>query len=61
MNALGRDEVHRSVWCLLDVPHLASLFPDFAGGGLSRDRVVSRQRVLFSFYGRNLLSVYSYV
>ena len=24
-SALARDEVHHSVWCLLDVPHLARL------------------------------------
>ena len=25
LKALARDEVHHSVWCLLDVPHLARL------------------------------------
>ena len=35
--------------------------PDSAGGGLGRARVVSQRRVLFSFFGQNIPSIYSYV
>ena len=59
VNVLARDEVHHSVWCLLDVPTLL-VSPDSAGGGLGRARVVSGG-CFFSFFRRNTKSVYSYV
>ena len=49
--ALARDEVRNSVCWLHGLTLLVSL--DSATGDLGRARVVSRQRVLFSFFRQN--------
>ena len=48
LNTLGRDDVHHLVLCLLVARHPARL--SRLCGGLSRARVVSQRRLLFSFF-----------
>ena len=43
-----------TIWCVVCSACLTLLAsPDSAGGGLGRARVVSRRRMLFSFFGQN--------
>ena len=49
MNALARDEVHHSVWCLLDVPHLARLSRLYRGRPRPCSRRLPAAGVIFVF------------
>ena len=54
VNALARDEVHHSVRCLLDVPHLARLSRLCRGRPRPCSRLLPAGVAPFVFFGQNI-------